>query len=780
MSLELPALERVEKRGAHARLRAQPQAASWIDRFGLSAILVGFVLMGVWYSLAVPPFETPDEVYHYAFARHLAQGNPLPVQDAQATGPWQQEGSQAPLYYWVVGRLTAWIDQSDFDQVAVFNPRSNMGDPLYPGNKNRMLYSAADRPLTGTNLALHVARWFSVALGAWTVWCTAQTARLVVGANARLALLPPLVLATIPQFVFISASCSNDNMVIAVSATTILWLARLLRRDPATAVAWWEWGVLGVLLGLAGLSKLQGLGLWALAAGVGLAMAWLRRDRWLPLRALLPVALPALAIAGWWYWRNVTLYGDWTGLAHLISINGRRAEPLEWDEFWLEFRGLRYSFWGLFGWFNLLLPNWVYLVLDGVTLLGVAGWAAALWQGRHDGGPQRVRLLLTAWAIFSALLVIYFTTIALGSQGRLFFPAISAAVILLVIGLEQGWGRLSRRAASSLRLALPGLLVACTIYAGAVIFPASYAAPRPVAALPETAQPVDLTFGDDEVIELLAVDPPSGRYYPGEWVPVTLYLRAPAALQQNYELFIQLLDERGEVVGNVTTHPGWGRNPTRLWQPGAIYADGYQVQVRQRIDARSPLLARLYTGFVDPTSDDLSPLAARNAAGEVVTPFVASVALLPFSPAQAVDYTLEPLTVRFGDGLALMGVQMPATVQAGETLSVTMLWEATEPLSTDLTAFVHLLGANSAPLAGYDQSPGGDRYPTHAWLAGDRVVQTMTLAVPEDAPPGVYTAWVGVYPAHSGGAERLPVTEAGGRQRAHQMVRLGDVRVGGE
>src|SRR5690606_30580310 len=221
-------------------------------------------------------------------------------------------------------------------------------------------------------------------------------------------------------------------------------------------------------------------------------------------------------------------------------------------------------------------------------------------------------------------------------------------------------------------------------------------------------------------------------------------------------------------------------NPTRLWQPGAIYADSYQVQVRRHIDARSPLLARLYTGFVDPTSDDLSPLAARGAAGEVVTPFVAAVTLLPFSPAQAADYLLEPLTVRFGDGLALRGVQMPATVQAGETLTVTMLWEATAPLGEDLTAFVHLLGADGAPLAGYDQPPGGDRYPTQAWLAGDRVVQTMTLAVPADAPPGVYAAWVGVYPAHSGGAERLPVTETGGREGAHQMVRLGDVAVGEE
>ncbi|HXF63067.1 MAG TPA: hypothetical protein VNK95_15690, partial [Caldilineaceae bacterium] len=229
MSLVTPALRPASV--SDDALRSRPaRLALWLDRYGLAAILAGFLLLGFWYSLAVPPFETPDEVYHYAFARHLAQGHGLPVQDSQATGPWQQEGSQAPLYYWIVGRLTAGIDQSDFEQIAIFNPRSNMGDPLYPGNKNRMLYSARysglDLPQGGTNLALHVARWFSLALGALTLWLVARTARLAFP-DSRLALLPPLLIAVIPQFVFISASCSNDSMVIAASAAVLYWLARL-------------------------------------------------------------------------------------------------------------------------------------------------------------------------------------------------------------------------------------------------------------------------------------------------------------------------------------------------------------------------------------------------------------------------------------------------------------------------------------------------------------------------------------------------------------------------
>ncbi|HXF63591.1 MAG TPA: hypothetical protein VNK95_18355, partial [Caldilineaceae bacterium] len=562
----------------------------------------------------------------------------------------------------------------------------------------------------------------------------------------------------------------------------------LAARADAQPIRLWEWVVLGLLLGVAALSKLQGLGLWLLAAGVGLALAWRRRDLRLPLQALLPVALPALAVAGWWYWRNYTLYGDWFGIEHLMSINGRRTEPLEWDDFWLEFRGLRYSFWGLFGWFNLLLPQWVYPLLDGITVVALAGVLPALWPGRgaNDApatGAQRVRRLLVAWALLSAALVGYWMARATGSQGRLFFPAIGAVAVLLVLGLELWLARLPGRLALALRAAPLLLLLGCTLYAGAMLFPASYGAPRPIASLPAGAQPVGLTFyyvngnaGQTEQIELVAIEPPTGRYYPGDLVPITLYLRAPTQLTQDYELFIQLLDEQGEVMGNVTTHPGWGRNPTRLWTPGAIYADAYQVQVRRRIDPRAPLLARVYTGFVNPADDALSPLTARTASGEEVTPFVAHVVLLPFSSPDAAELGLAPTTVRFGDGLALLGVGAPAAVQAGQPFTVTLLWEATAPLAVDYTAFLHLLDTAGRPIAGFDQAPAGDRYPTHVWTAGDRVVSHFVLTPPAETPAGAYGLWAGVYVAGSGGAERLPVTDAGGLESAHAMVRLGDIQ----
>src|SRR5512142_742501 len=105
-------------------------------RYAAAGILLFFWCVGLVYSLAAPPFEAPDEVYHFAFARRLAQGGSLPVQTVEAKGPWAHEGTQAPLYYFLASRLTAGIDQSDFDRLSRRNPYANLGKPLYPGNKN--------------------------------------------------------------------------------------------------------------------------------------------------------------------------------------------------------------------------------------------------------------------------------------------------------------------------------------------------------------------------------------------------------------------------------------------------------------------------------------------------------------------------------------------------------------------------------------------------------------------------------------------------------------------
>ena len=46
-----------------------------VTRYSLSCC--AFVALALVYSLTVPLFEGPDEIWHYAFANHLASGGEL-------------------------------------------------------------------------------------------------------------------------------------------------------------------------------------------------------------------------------------------------------------------------------------------------------------------------------------------------------------------------------------------------------------------------------------------------------------------------------------------------------------------------------------------------------------------------------------------------------------------------------------------------------------------------------------------------------------------------------
>ncbi|HRW04396.1 MAG TPA: DUF2142 domain-containing protein [Caldilineaceae bacterium] len=780
--------------------------AAWLEYTSLrNLLLLGFLLLGFWYSLATPPFETPDELYHYGFVRHIAQGNWLPVQQANVESPWEQEGSQAPLYYLLVGWLTRGIDQSDFAAINVRNPRANIGDPLFPGNKNFMLYSAASHPLRGANLALHVGRWLSLLLGLVTLWCTYATVQLAFAdslqrgdsattrfPNTALPFIVSLWVATIPQFAFISASCSNDSLIIAVAAATVYWLARLMTKPNSAQITLGEWLVLGILLGIAALSKLQGLGLMGLAGLIVLWLAWRRREWQLVLHAVLPVALPVLLIAGWWYWRNMTLYGDLLGTGHLLANNGLRTDELTWGGIGGELRGLRYSFWGLFGWFNLLLPGWIYVVLDSITLVAFAGLFVRPWLGPpNDRRESTLRLLALLWTVLSLLLLAYWISQATGSQGRLLFPAIGVIIYLVVDGLRTWLWRLPVWVQSLVWLAVPLLLLTASFYTLLVLYPRAYGAPQPVATVPADIALIDMHYrGIDQPTDemrVLGLQLPAERYQPGERVPVTLYLQADQPVLEDYQLFIQLLNEEGVEIGNLTSHPGWGRHPTSLWQPGAIYADTYPVLIDRAIDNRSPLLAKVYVGFVNPATEKSGrfPIGAYDRDGnEVPEPFLGTVAVSPTTPPDAADLVTpatETIAVgtQFGTVIQLSTVLLPNraafadAVQAGEPLTATMIWDAIGQPATDYTAFLHFVDADGAQATGFDQAPS-PRFPTSYWRAGDRIVTTFAVPAPTSAELEDYAVWVGLYEAESGGALRLPVTDAAGQVAGDGQVLVRD------
>ena len=92
-------------------------------------------------------------------------------------------------------------------------------------------------------------------------------------------------------------------------------------------------------------------------------------------------------------------------------------------------------------------------------------------------------------------------------------------------------------------------------------------------------------------------------------------------------------------------------------------------------------------------------------------------------------------------------------------------------------AYVHLRNAAGERVAGFDRAPAGERFATHFWQPGDQVLSELPIELPPELAPGPYELWVGLYEAGSGGAVRLPVTDAGGLGSGDGEVRIGEVRV---
>mgnify|MGYP006283205403 CR=1 FL=1 len=97
-----------------------------------------------------------------------------------------------------------------------------------------------------------------------------------------------------------------------------------------------------------------------------------------------------------------------------------------------------------------------------------------------------------------------------------------------------------------------------------------------VAPLPDAPQAqTDARLG--KVITLEGYSLVETPVRPGEIVPVTLFWRTAAALDERYKVFVHLLDENGVLVTQTDAEPVGGLRPTTGWAAGEAIVDRYGV-----------------------------------------------------------------------------------------------------------------------------------------------------------------------------------------------------------
>ncbi len=699
-------------------------------------IIASHLAIGSLYDWTTPPFEASDEGSHYSVVNRLAQGNGLPIQRIGETRDWEQEGSQPPLYYWLAAGLVRLVNPTDYAQVYVRNPLSRVGVPGTTHNANLFRHPITASPPSGTVLAVHLVRWFSLLLSAVTIWLTAALAQQAFPGSESIQLFAAALVAFNPMALFINASVNNDNLLMLLSTAALAITLHFMQMGVRGYL--WKAAGFGLVLGLAALTKVSGLVLWPVAAlGVGWG-AWHARDGRRFVFGGAVILLAALAISGWWFVRNQQLYGELLGLNTMVAIAGPRPPGLtllalvaqEAQGFWL-------SYWGVFGVFSILAADWVYWLFNLLTFGALAGLAVALWRRRK---PSAEMLVLASFCLLTLIGLIRWTMQTYASQGRLMFGAIAPLSLFMAAGLAVLAGSLAqpRWAVWPLRVGVFVLVLTAAVIPVAYIAP-RYAPPPQLSEddLPPDLHPVRVQFGDG--MELLGYTTDASPQLPGQSQKVTLYWRALAAMDRDYALALHLLGRGAQEIGKIDSWPGGGNAPTSFWQSGTLFADTYLLPIA--VDATVPTLTRLAVDVWDGAPENHLP--ARDSNGTAL-----SSVLLPVGravPAQSPRFT--PALVEgstFEHGIALLGLD----AEAGGVIY--LYWRTDGQVPGDYTLFLHVLDSSGVQIAQADAPPLDGDWPTSAWVPGLAFADRHEITLPPGLAPGRYSLRLGFYDPASG------------------------------
>lgn len=712
----------------------------------LAVILGLYMALGVAYSLIMPLGEAPDEVDHFLYVRYLVAQQTFPVMQPVAEENATMEANQPPLFYLLNAVITAPLPHTaspDLPLNACYN--------FTPGSGRAHFYlhdRLEQNALSPAYLAFRAARLLSVVMGAVTVALAYALARQMAPARPSVWLLAAGLLAFNPQFLFITTSVNNDVLMALLGAAIVVTAVA-----AATQGGYGRFALLGILVGLGLLTKFALLAFWPLAflAVIGHRLSVIGRQS-LPLHNsqfiihnFLLVTLLPLLIAGWWYGRAHTLYGDplaWDVHLQAKGAEVLRATPFTIADLW-EFARIHFqSYWGWFGWLKLPLPGWVYAVIGIVVIVGIVGVVLEIrelvlnllkdwrFEFKHDLQSlisnlqsHHIALLFNLYAVIAIYLSLlrYILTINWsGYQGRLAFAAAASIAALLAVGIERGWAQMARqifadkgeKSASNPKnprpsasyFLIPTFFILALVALLFIIHPA-YARPQLFwPGVDERRVCVDTAVGG----QIEAADWQE-RVQPGHTLPVTLF---GLGTGEEHSLTLDLVGFGGKVVAEMETAvPAAPAQPITHTAHLTIAPDARPARALLRLDGQE-------LGWV-------KIAAAR-----------------PYTPPP----TMHPIQATFANQLTLVGFQSDGD-------QITLFWQAATPLTADYTTFMHLLDEQGQVIAQADGQPQQGWYPTSVWDVGEVVADDKVLTRP--LAPGPYRAVVGVYLLATGERLRL-------------------------
>lgn len=437
-------------------------------RLALAAITLLVVAVAGCWAVLTPAFRAPDEPQHVNSVVRIAYGGGWPAPGEARMSPAVDGArrqaaveSDLPWPHWNRRDVVQYADVEPVpdDERLVVAPDTALPEPGRGGanldavdqmtQHPPLYYAAAAAWLHATGTAegrwdhlLLSLRLLGVLLLVPVPLLAAATASTLLGdrPGARpAALVAAAGVLFVPMSAHILSSVTNDALV-TLAGAVIVWLtARVLTGD----LRWRTATGLGLALGVGLLTKVMAafavpmvILAYVLAGGAGrLVVADLRRTWWPRAARVLVVGLIAFAVGGWWWLRNLLVFGAvqpvgipqrWepvpnAGLGHFVTT---------------VVTAVTRSFFGDFGWLELRVAPAVFWA--GAAIVAALCLAALL---RRDSRTDAAVLLLLPLALWVSVVANAWrhyveTGWITAVQGRYLFAGLAALAVVAALGIR--------------------------------------------------------------------------------------------------------------------------------------------------------------------------------------------------------------------------------------------------------------------------------------------------------------------------------------------------------
>lgn len=351
--------------------------------------------MGLLYALVVRPGTPYDEPSHFDIVRYYARFAGLPVVGQPGVS---YEGYQTPAYYIV----------------------------------SAVLYRIVR--FAGQEAAFYTVRIAGLALLIPAIFISYLIARSIFPTNRAIPMTTALFIALNPSVLAIAGSIQNDMLTIVMCIwVTYLSIKWIIEETLSPKHAF----ILGLLVSLAILTKLTSA---FLVVAVPLFM-WIRYRRY-AIKHIAVFLTTVVLSTGWWFTRNMIVYGDLTGAKAIKPYFQGTASPISlWkpNELLGWLRSIVADLWLPVEYYrNLVRAPFLLEVFVGTLMtLGVIGWFVRL---RHRGQPVNAEKSRAAGRFLAIQYILcmgiyaFNTAVYWRLAGRTTLPTLAISAILICGG----------------------------------------------------------------------------------------------------------------------------------------------------------------------------------------------------------------------------------------------------------------------------------------------------------------------------------------------------------